>query len=155
MVGSHFRPVAGSSHSDTCSLRVELGDDDEADGDGDDSDDGDGNDDINVRWLYQAGNGNDNKYISSRCILASVSVLACFSALARDLFVTHFQELWENSSKILNGTFRFVRRKYMWFSPLVRCYPNQIGGTSALWVQQSPVVQCALHCASFSFSPMP
>ena len=56
MVGSHFRPVAGSSHSDTCSLRVELGgddegdgDDDEADGDGDDSDDGDGDDDINVR----------------------------------------------------------------------------------------------------------
>ena len=40
MVGSHFRPVVGSSHSDTCSLRVELGDGDDVDGD-----DGDGDND--------------------------------------------------------------------------------------------------------------
>ena len=69
MVGSHFRPVVGSSHSDTCSLRVELGDvDDGDDVDGDD-DDGDddwaADDDIDVHWLYQAGNGNYNVYLKS------------------------------------------------------------------------------------------
>ena len=92
-------------------------------------------------------------YTYSQCIFVGVSALACFSALARDHLVTQKHEQWENSSKILNGTFRFVR-KYMWFSPLVRCYPNQIG-TSALWVQQSPVVHCSVTLAIFSLNPMP
>ena len=69
MVGSHFRPVVGSSHSDTCSLRVELGDDDDGDGDDVDGDDADddwaADDDIDVNWLYQVGNGNYNVYLKS------------------------------------------------------------------------------------------
>ena len=42
MVDSHFRPVSDSSHSDTCSLCVEHGDDDDGDvEDGDDYNDDD------------------------------------------------------------------------------------------------------------------
>ena len=43
MVGSHFRPVVGSSHSDTCSLRVEDCDCDDDDCDDDDDDNCDDN----------------------------------------------------------------------------------------------------------------
>ena len=42
VVDSHFRPVSDSSHSDTCSLCVEVGDDDDGDvEDGDDYNDDD------------------------------------------------------------------------------------------------------------------
>ena len=44
-------------------------------------------------------------YTYSQCIFVGVSALACFSALARDHLVTQKHEQWENSSKILNGTF--------------------------------------------------